>query len=99
MRLWSHMARNVSFEYDRSRMVWIRATVLKGVKGLHVNNRLNNTKLMTTEQIHIIRQTFSLVSPMADSVAAVFYRRLFEFDPSLRAMFPPSLLDRGRKLM
>ena len=70
-----------------------------GVKGLHVNNRLNNTKLITTEQIHIIRQTFSLVSPMADSVAAVFYRRLFELDPSLRAMFPPSLLDQGRKLM
>lgn len=54
---------------------------------------------MTTEQAHIIRQTFDLVAPMADSVAAVFYRRLFELDPSLRAMFPPTLVDQGRKLM
>jgi hemoglobin-like flavoprotein len=54
---------------------------------------------MTTEQIHLIRQTFDLVAPMADSVAAAFYRRLFELDPSLRSMFPPVLVEQGRKLM
>jgi hemoglobin-like flavoprotein len=54
---------------------------------------------MTVEQIHIIRQTFELIAPMADSVAAVFYRRLFELDPSLRPMFPPILVEQGRKLM
>jgi hemoglobin-like flavoprotein len=54
---------------------------------------------MTTEQKHIIRQTFDLVAPMADSVAEVFYQRLFELDSSLRAMFPPVLVEQGRKLM
>jgi hemoglobin-like flavoprotein len=54
---------------------------------------------MTNEQKHLIRQSFDLVAPMADSVAAVFYRRLFELDPSLRAMFPPALVEQGRKLM
>ncbi len=54
---------------------------------------------MTTEQIHLIRQTFDLIAPMADSVAAVFYRRLFELDPRLLAMFPPTLVEQGRKLM
>jgi hemoglobin-like flavoprotein len=54
---------------------------------------------MTTEQKHLIRHTFDLVAPMADSVAEVFYRRLFELDPSLRAMFPPVLVEQGRKLM
>lgn len=54
---------------------------------------------MTTEQIHIIRQTFSLIAPMPDAVAAAFYGRLFELDPSLRSMFPTSLVDQGRKLM
>jgi hemoglobin-like flavoprotein len=54
---------------------------------------------MTNEQKHLIRQTFDLVAPMADSVAAVFYRRLFELDPSLRALFPPMLVEQGRKLM
>jgi hemoglobin-like flavoprotein len=59
----------------------------------------NHPPLMTTEQTHIIRQTFELIAPMADSVAAVFYRRLFELDPGLRAMFPPTLVEQGRKLM
>jgi hemoglobin-like flavoprotein len=54
---------------------------------------------MTNEQNHLIRQTFDLVAPMADSMAEVFYRRLFELDPSLRAMFPPVLVEQGRKLM
>jgi hemoglobin-like flavoprotein len=54
---------------------------------------------MTNEQKHLIRQTFDLVAPMADSMAEVFYRRLFELDPSLRAMFPPVLVEQGRKLM
>ena len=54
---------------------------------------------MTNEQKHLIRQTFDLVAPMSDSVAEVFYRRLFELDPSLRALFPPILVEQGRKLM
>ena len=54
---------------------------------------------MTTEHKHLIRQTFDLVAPMADAVAEAFYRRLFELDPSLRAMFPPVLVEQGRKLM
>lgn len=54
---------------------------------------------MTNEQKHLIRQTFDLVAPMADSVAAVFYRRLFELNPSLGALFPPILVEQGRKLM
>lgn len=54
---------------------------------------------MTNEQKHFIRQTFDLVAPMADSVAAVFYRRLFELNPGLRALFPPVLVEQGRKLM
>jgi len=54
---------------------------------------------MTNEQKHLIRQTFDLVAPMADSAAAIFYRRLFELDPSLHPMFPPTLVEQGRKLM
>jgi hypothetical protein len=54
-------------------------------------NALHMT-IMTSEQKHIIRQTFDLVAPMADSVAAVFFRRLFELDPTLRP-FPPVLVE------
>jgi hemoglobin-like flavoprotein len=54
---------------------------------------------MTTEQIHIIHETFRLIAPMPDAVATAFYGRLFELDPALRPMFPTSLVDQGRKLM
>jgi hemoglobin-like flavoprotein len=54
---------------------------------------------MTTHQIHTIRQTFSLIAPMPDAVATAFYGRLFELDPTLRSMFPTTLVDQGRKLL
>jgi hemoglobin-like flavoprotein len=54
---------------------------------------------MTPQQIQLIRQSFALVAPIADTAAALFYQRLFELDPALRPMFPPSLDAQGKKLM
>src|SRR5688572_21864832 len=54
---------------------------------------------MTPQQIERVRQSFALVAPIADIAATLFYRRLFELDPALRPMFPPSLDEQGRKLM
>ena len=54
---------------------------------------------MTLKQIQLIKETFAMVAPSADAVAATFYARLFELDPSLRPMFPASLNEQGRKLM
>src|SRR5437899_4561660 len=55
--------------------------------------------LMTPKQIQLLRQSYSLVSASADTVAATFYRRLFELDPPLRFLFDSNLVDQGRKLM
>jgi hemoglobin-like flavoprotein len=55
--------------------------------------------IMNAKQIQIIRQSFSLISPTPDAVAAAFYGRLFAMDPSLRSMFPPCLEEQGRRLM
>lgn len=54
---------------------------------------------MTPPQTQLIRQSFALVAPIADTAAALFYKRLFELDPALRPMFPPSLEAQGKKLM
>jgi len=53
----------------------------------------------TTEQIELIQETFSMVAGQAAAVAQLFYQRLFELDPALRPMFPPSLELQGEKLM
>jgi hemoglobin-like flavoprotein len=37
--------------------------------------------------------------PIADDAAALFYRRLFELDPSLQRMFKGDMTEQRRKLM
>ena len=54
---------------------------------------------MTPEQIALVQASFAQVVPIADTAAALFYRRLFELDPALRLLFPSDLTEQGRKLM
>jgi hemoglobin-like flavoprotein len=52
----------------------------------------------TMTQINLVQTTFAVVAPLADDVAALFYRRLFEIDPSLESMFPGDISGQRRKL-
>ena len=54
---------------------------------------------ITDQQIALVRHTFAKVASMPDTVAALFYRRLFELDPSLKPMFKGDMTEQGRKLM
>jgi len=54
---------------------------------------------MTPDEVGLVQQTFGVVAPEADAVAALFYSRLFDLDPSLRAMFPADLTEQRGKLM
>jgi hypothetical protein len=54
---------------------------------------------MNTGQMAHIESSFRLVTPIAEPAAAIFYRRPFELDPSLRPMFPADPSMQGRKLM
>lgn len=54
---------------------------------------------MTPEQKAIVRQTWEQVVPIADQAAELFYGRLFEIDPSVRALFRSvDMAAQGRKL-
>ena len=53
----------------------------------------------TMTQIELVQRTFAVVAPIADDVAALFYRRLFEIDPSLQSMFKGDMAAQRRKLM
>jgi hemoglobin-like flavoprotein len=50
-------------------------------------------------QIELVQKTFAVVAPIADDVAVLFYRRLFEIDPLLESMFTGNMLDQRRKLV
>jgi hemoglobin-like flavoprotein len=42
---------------------------------------------MTPEQIALVEQSFAKILPIKDRAAGLVYDRLFEIDPSLRALF------------
>ena len=54
---------------------------------------------MTSEQIELVQSSFKKVVPIADTAADLFYDRLFEVAPSVRAMFPDDMTLQRKKLM
>jgi hemoglobin-like flavoprotein len=54
--------------------------------------------MVTSTQKALVQESFALIAPIGDDVAALFYDRLFEIDPSLRRLFQEDLLPQRRKL-
>ena len=55
---------------------------------------------MTPRQIELVRTSFATVEPIADVAATIFYRRLFDLDPSVRALFTATdMAGQRRNLM
>ena len=54
---------------------------------------------MTPQQIELVKKTWVMVVPIADTAAELFYGRLFELEPSYRAMFKHDMTEQGKKLM
>jgi len=54
---------------------------------------------MTPEQIARVQTSYDRIAPIRATVGALFYRRLFELDPSLRPLFGADIRLQGAKLM
>ncbi|MCI0506523.1 MAG: globin domain-containing protein [Gammaproteobacteria bacterium] len=54
---------------------------------------------MTPEQKKLVQSTFKEVAPIAETAAKLFYSKLFELDPKLKALFKGDMEEQGRKLM
>ena len=54
---------------------------------------------MTPDQVKLVQQSFSKVAPISDQAAAIFYDRLFEVAPQVKAMFPADMTEQRKKLM
>jgi len=55
---------------------------------------------MHTIDIPLVQRTWDMVLPIADDAAQLFYGKLFELDPSLRAMFSSTdMAEQRKKLM
>ena len=54
---------------------------------------------MTPEQVNLVQQSFAKVAPISEQAAVLFYGRLFEVAPGVRAMFPDDMTEQRKKLM
>jgi hemoglobin-like flavoprotein len=54
---------------------------------------------MTPDQVKLVQESFSKVAPISDQAAMIFYDRLFEVAPQVRAMFPSDMTEQRKKLM
>jgi hemoglobin-like flavoprotein len=54
---------------------------------------------MTKREKQIVRESFRSVGDVAEPLALLFYGRLFEQEPGLRAMFRGDMAAQARKLM
>lgn len=54
---------------------------------------------MTPAEIKLVTDSWEKVKPISDKAAELFYGKLFELDPSLKALFKGDMAEQGRKLM
>ena len=54
---------------------------------------------MTQDQVKLVQQSFAKVAPISETAAVLFYDRLFEVAPQVRAMFPADMTEQRKKLM
>ena len=54
---------------------------------------------MNPTQIKLVQESFAKVAPISETAAELFYGRLFEVAPSVKAMFPADMTEQRKKLM
>ena len=54
---------------------------------------------MNSTQVKLVQESFAKVIPISEAAAVIFYDRLFEVAPSVKAMFPADMTEQRRKLM
>src|SRR5207253_216966 len=51
---------------------------------------------MTPEQVNLVQQSFAKVVPISEQAAVLFYDRLFEVAPSVKATFPADMAEQRK---
>ncbi len=54
---------------------------------------------MTPDHVKLVQESFAKVAPISETAAVLFYDRLFEIAPKVKAMFPADMTEQRRKLM
>ncbi|MDV6236004.1 globin family protein [Leptospira ellisii] len=55
--------------------------------------------MLKNEEIELVRTSFEKLYSQKEEVAALFYGKLFELEPSYKSLFKGDMAEQGRKLM
>ena len=55
--------------------------------------------MVTPEDVSLVQSSWARVAPISDTAADLFYGKLFELDPTLKALFPEDMTEQKKKLM
>ncbi|MES2946079.1 MAG: globin domain-containing protein [Pseudomonadota bacterium] len=55
--------------------------------------------MLSDQEKKLLKDSWRLVAPITETASDLFYRRLFELQPSYRALFPEDMAAQKRKLM
>lgn len=55
--------------------------------------------MVTPEDVSLVQSSWAKVAPISDTAADLFYGKLFELDPTLKALFPEDMTEQKKKLM
>lgn len=55
--------------------------------------------MLTPDEKKLLRDSWRLVTPISETAAELFYKKLFELKPEYRSMFPEDMSSQRRKLM
>jgi hemoglobin-like flavoprotein len=54
---------------------------------------------VNSTQVRLVQESFTRVVPISEQAAVLFYDRLFEIAPAVKAMFPADMTEQRKKLM
>jgi nitric oxide dioxygenase len=54
---------------------------------------------VNSTQVRLVQESFTKVVPISEQAAVLFYDRLFEIAPAVKAMFPADMTEQRKKLM
>lgn len=79
--------------------LWSRSASKNNLQTIAPYISEESTYPLTARQITIIKQSWQAVLPIKSQAAELFYARLFELDPTTKALFKGKLDYQGDKLM
>ena len=84
---------------DEVKAAWVEVYTVLATTMKAAAAEVENEPGLTPYKVKLVQDSFALVVPIKETAAEIFYGKLFEKDPSLKALFKGDMKEQGAKLM